>query len=125
MDDLEERLEEYVEFVKGLPRRHRSPGAVVCAKLELIPDWKNGRSQEFAPNPLASQLRSRLLQIGQLNTIVNGNPVGGCAEIHASSPLLIQDEINYTVYDLQFSRAVRPRTMETIAMCTNCQSVFN
>lgn len=124
MEELEERLAEYIDSLRELPKRHRSPGAVICAELDLIPDWKSARSQRTAPTPLASQLRNRLLSIGPLNSIVNGNPVGGCAEVHASSPLLIQDEINFDVEHIRFSRAIRPRTGEEKVMCSNCQSVF-
>lgn len=122
--ELDQKLTEYIVSLREMTKRNRFPGAVVCAELKLIPDWKNGRSQKFAPSPLASQLRSKLIKLGPINSIINGNPVGGCAEVHASSPLLIQDEINYDVEHLNFSKAIRPRTGEVKEMCTNCQSVF-
>ena len=57
-----------------------------------------------------------------------GYPIGNCAEQHAANRVLKDLEgnrINRDVSDLSFTKAVRPRTMQKIDYCLNCETLFS
>jgi hypothetical protein len=73
------------------------------------------------------QLTKRLNGLGQIGRVSNitdsKNIIGKCAEVKAANGLLKGNrelEINH----IQFTSAIRPRTLEKIARCPNCTTVF-
>ncbi|MCZ8285895.1 MAG: hypothetical protein O9353_10625, partial [Bacteroidia bacterium] len=76
------------------------------------------------PDPLSPKLKKLLeLSCGKVGTRVNGNIVGCCAEQRASNRL-INSYRTVPIKRIKFSEAIRPRTMQKIAMCQNCKSTF-
>lgn len=71
---------------------------------------------------LANKL-SRLGKIGEHSKLGRGNIIGNCAEQHAGN-----NYMNYynekKLNSLYFSETVRPRTMEILPPCDNCQFIF-
>lgn len=53
------------------------------------------------------------------------NTLGGCAEQRAANEILREGECNaHDIADLEFSWALRPRTMGIIPYCYNCRTIF-
>lgn len=75
------------------------------------------------PPPIAIQLKKRLIQLGPIGTELNGNIIGNCAEMCAANKILrTRPQLNTN--RLKFTQAIRPRTMQKIAMCQNCLTTF-
>lgn len=51
------------------------------------------------------------------------NRVGKCAEIKCANLLLEIDQKNQ-IHDIEFTNAIRPRTLERIPRCPNCVYIF-
>jgi hypothetical protein len=69
------------------------------------------------------RLRVALSRIGKINTVKNGNLIGGCAEAGAANKVLFVSK-GIQIYDLQFSIARRPKTMQPVPTCLNCRQTF-
>lgn len=75
-----------------------------------------------APTPLSLELAQKLSQIGPIGSLQNGNIVGCCAEVRASNSVMMIN--NLRLDRLHFTEARRPRTMQVIPRCINCQNTF-
>lgn len=65
----------------------------------------------------------KLGEIGSHSRLGTRNIIGNCSEQHAGNNFMNdygEDDVNR----LYFSEAVRPRTMEIIKPCENCQALF-
>ena len=80
-------------------------------------------SAPINPNLLTKNLRSGLLQVGDLFTKVNRNTIGCCAEVNAANELLIARPF-LLLNEFYFSKAIRPRTMQFVPTCKNCKQTF-
>lgn len=65
----------------------------------------------------------KLGSIGSKSSVNSDNIIGKCAEVKAANNILINDK-RATITDIQFSDAIRPRTLEVIARCSNCKNIF-
>ncbi|MET3030596.1 hypothetical protein [Flavobacterium johnsoniae] len=75
-------------------------------------------------------LFNKLKKIGQIGrrsnkNIIKGkrNFVGKCAEVKASYAINKKNRIT-NISDIEFTKAYRPRTMQTIKRCNNCVYIF-
>ena len=104
-----------------LRKTGQHPAAIVFASY----NWynKKGRSGP-PPTPLVKKLELKLLSIGPLGARISGNKIGYCAEVHASNKLL-SDAPGISLNRIEFGEAIRPRTMQKIAMCANCNKTFS
>ena len=75
-------------------------------------------------DPLFGKLRERLLRIGNLFEKLNGNIIGCCAEVTAANKILFLSP-SAPINKIIFTEAIRPRTMQKIKTCKNCQVTFN
>ncbi len=108
-------------FARRYQQKKRYPAAVICARLnnEVNIDKSGG-----VPRPMAIQLENSLSALGEIGTRNNGgNFIGRCAEVRASNPLLINHPGNRTG-QINFTSAYRPRTMQIIPTCHNCEETF-
>lgn len=97
------------------------PATVICARLnqEVVID-KSGA----VPMPLAQQLEARLSVLGEIGARNNGgNFIGRCAEVRASNPILLGN-LARRPNQVNFTNAYRPRTMQIIVRCNNCNQTF-
>lgn len=66
--------------------------------------------------------------VGEISPITGcGYPIGNCAEQHAANRVMKELEanrLNRDVSQLSFTKAIRPRTMQIIAYCDNCVTLF-
>lgn len=72
-------------------------------------------------------LWDKLKMIGVIGgkSIVDGcdNEVGRCAEVKVANTILEKDK-KATITSIEFTRAIRPRTLEPLKRCGNCIAVF-
>jgi len=69
-------------------------------------------------------LLSHLGMIGNTSLITNTtNIIGKCAEVKAINNIF-KRESKLTVADVNFTQAIRPRTLEKIPRCQNCTQIF-
>lgn len=96
-------------------------GTSDCGNPSTVLVAKNTDAKNFCEK-LSSALTNRTQsQIGKKTASCN-NPVGHCAEPHAANKVMVRT--NCDVDDLEFSLAVRPRTLVAHDYCNNCKTVF-
>lgn len=100
--------------------------AVTCSNgSRKVSDYSRGVRAEHVKNPLKSEIE----KLGRLGERRNGggcsNTLGRCAEQHAASTLQNRKYSYSPPARLQFSKAMRPRTMEIVEYCKNCKDIFN
>lgn len=100
----------------------RYPAAVVGAEKSNIK--RVSQSCPVCPSILVNSLRNRLGALGELYSKANGNMVGCCAEVNAANSVLTCRSY-LKPNEIKFSKALRPRTMQVVPMCKNCQKTFN
>lgn len=77
-----------------------------------------------SPPPQLTKLLNGLGQIGKASALTGSkNIIGKCAEVKAANGLLEWNR-NLTVSDIEFTPAIRPRTLEKVARCPNCSTMF-
>ncbi|MES2654691.1 MAG: hypothetical protein V4620_03830 [Bacteroidota bacterium] len=110
------------KFALKLQMRKEFPAAIIGAKSSYYSSVdKSGRNNS---DVLFGKLRSKLLTIGNLYERHNGYLVGCCAEVQAANKVLFKSP--YTNLNaIIFSNAIRPRTMQTIKTCKNCEITFS
>ena len=67
-------------------------------------------------------LKKKKSKLGEVTTCKN--KFGNCAEQHAVNYLLSRNP-NIKIKDIEFSKAIRPRTGEIRQYCANCKKLFN
>ena len=108
-------------FSKRYQRKKIYPATVICATYN---HEYNIEKSGAVPRLLANQLILKLSTlgiIGEKNS--TGNFVGKCSEVRASNPILIHYP-KIRTQQINFSNAYRPRTMQIIPTCFNCQRTF-
>lgn len=69
-------------------------------------------------------LLKKLGKIGEISSLTpSTNIIGKCAEIKAINNIY-KFEPTLTLADINFTKAIRPRTLEKIARCENCTYIF-
>lgn len=97
------------------------PAAVIGAEFSYY-KVVDRSSREFSIK-LVSTLRDKLLKVGALNSKINGNLLGRCAEVAAANQIL--EKAPFTkISNIVFSKALRPRTMQEVPRCKNCKLTF-
>jgi hypothetical protein len=96
------------------------PAAVVYACY--YQNIKHDRSGAL-PEPMVRKLRLKLQSIGEIGSRVHRNLLGHCAEVRVSNQLLT-GQPGISLNRIFFSNAIRPRTMQKIPMCPNCNLTF-
>ena len=108
-------------FSKRYQRRKIYPATVICATYN---QEFNIEKSGAVPNPLSHQLSTQLSSLGKIGKRnASGNFIGKCSEVRASNPILLNNS-NIRTQQITFSNAYRPRTMQIIPTCSNCQSTF-
>ena len=80
---------------------------------------------------LNARLHSELINklggdCGQTSTKTNSdNKIGTCAEVHAANKLLKKLKNHCSIKNIEFSKPIRPRTMQEETYCENCKKVFH
>lgn len=97
------------------------PSVVVGAEFSYYK--RVDKSGPINPNILVNTLKNKLGNIGNLFTKVNGNIIGCCAEVNSANQILIKKPF-LKLNKIQFSKALRPRTMQEIPQCKNCKLTF-
>ena len=97
------------------------PSVVVGAEFSYFKRVE--KSGPINPNILVITLRNNLVKIGDLYTKVNGNTIGCCAEVNSANQILIKRPF-LKLDQIEFSKALRPRTMQEIPKCNNCKLTF-
>lgn len=104
------------------------PAAVVAADsgLTFSGRGRSGRvysSKEYHNTP---KLEKKLKSLGVIGKKRPGcdNVLGACAEPHAAHKVLSHFGNRIGLNQIQFSKALRPRTMEEVLYCKNCKDTF-
>ena len=99
--------------------------AVTCFNGSYkVSDYSRGVRADHVKEPLRSEIE-KLGRIGERrNDGSCHNTLGQCAEQHAASTLQNRKHSNTPPASLQFSKAMRPRTMEIVEYCKNCKDIF-
>lgn len=98
------------------------PAAVVGAESSYTK--RINISGPIKPAILTAPLRKKLLILGNLYTEANGNTIGCCAEVNAANQVIIEKPF-CKLPEINFSKAIRPRTMQEVAQCKNCKITFS
>lgn len=75
------------------------------------------------PNPICSKLERELIKIAPLGTKGIDNYVGCCCEVRTSNQIITLRH-SVPIIDIRFTKAIRPRTGQTIKRCQNCKKIF-
>ncbi len=97
------------------------PAVVVGAEYGRV--WKIDRSRACYSN-IHRILYKQLMTQGNLYQVINGNPLGCCAEVNASDKLLKRLNHHIELNTIQFSNPRRPRTNQIVPICDNCKITF-
>jgi hypothetical protein len=65
---------------------------------------------------------SSLGSLGKLSKICD-NEIGRCAEVKAANNILRRDKKS-KISNIEFTQAIRPRTLEKMSRCPNCVTIF-
>lgn len=100
--------------------------AVTCSNgSHQVSDYSRGVKAQHVKEPLRSEME-KLGYIGEKRSDGScSNTLGCCAEQHAANSLQNRKYSKTHPNRLQFSKAIRPRTMEEVAYCKNCKDIFN
>ena len=100
--------------------------AVTCSNgSHKASEYSRGVKEAHVLEPLRSEIE-KLGRIGERrNDGSCNNTLGRCAEQHAASTLQNRKYSYTPPARLQFSKAMRPRTMEVVEYCKNCKDIFN
>ncbi len=110
------------KYALKLQMRKQYPATIIGAGKSYFK--KIERSQPISPLILTSKLREKLISIGDLFSKQNGNFIGCCSEVNAANYVLLK--LPYlNLNEIIFSPAIRPRTMQKIPTCKNCQITFS
>jgi hypothetical protein len=109
------------EAAEGLAAVGQAPATIVAVSAE-------GVSATVATSGLkamqvAPQLQTVVKQLGGLGAKVDNITVGACSEFNAANSLLLQYP-NLLPNMLQWSKAIRPKTMKIIDRCHVCTKMF-
>ena len=75
------------------------------------------------PQTVAPKLLTASENVGGIGNVNAGKTVGCCAEFHAANELMLKNPtLNPT--KINFTPAIRPRTMEVVPPCKNCITIF-
>ncbi|MFP9112879.1 hypothetical protein ACLI1A_02985 [Flavobacterium sp. RHBU_3] len=110
------------QFALGLQTRKLYPAAIICAGKSYYK--KVDRSKPFDSQCISNKLRLRLLTIGDIHSKQNGNLIGYCAEVNAANHVMLKLK-HLNPEEVNFSSAIRPRTMQKMPPCKNCKLTFN
>lgn len=108
-------------FALKLRKEKKFPAVVVGAEFSYFK--KVEMSGLFPAIKLVKSLRTKLLTIGELYTKANGNIIGACAEVNAANKVLIERPYA-KLNQIGFSKPLRPKTMQVIPICKNCNQTF-
>lgn len=75
------------------------------------------------PDPICRKLETELVKIAPLGKKGFDNYVGCCCEVRASNQIILKRH-SIPIAGLIFTRAIRPRTGQTIRRCKNCRNIF-
>lgn len=100
--------------------------AITCSDgSHQVSDYSRGVKAIHVKEPLRSEIE-KIGNIGeQRNDGSCKNALGRCAEQHTASSLQNKKHTATPPKKLQFSKAIRPRTMENVAYCKNSKDIFN
>lgn len=110
-----------MSFALKCKRLKKYPSVVIGAEFSRFK--RVDKSGPISPSSLVKTLRNKLSNIGTLFTKVNGNTVGCCAEINSANQILVCRPY-LRLNQIEFSKAIRPRTMQEIPKCKNCKLTF-
>ena len=101
-------------------RSNRIPATIIGAEhREIMETDHSGK----VPNPLANKLEKELLKIGPLSSKGIDNYIGCCCEVRAANKIILKRN-SVPILDINFTKAIRPRTGQIIRRCQNCRQVF-
>ena len=101
-------------------RSNKLPCTIIGAEHKEI---KRVDHSGKVPNPLCDKLKRELIKIAPLGTKGIDNYVGCCCEVRASNQI-IELRNSVPIKAIVFTKAIRPRTGQTIRRCKNCRQVF-
>lgn len=110
------------KYALGLQIRGYHPAAVIAAGKSYYK--KVGRSRPPSPHIYSHNLRMQLSLLGDMYTEINGNLLGCCAEVNAADQVMTRLR-NLEPNEVDFSNAIRPRTMQIVPPCKNCKLTFS
>lgn len=110
------------KYAEKLHKKKEYPATIIAAgyKKSIAAD----RSRACDSSLLHKKLYLKLISQGGLFVRVNGNVLGCCSEVNAGNKILrILSYLNLN--QINFSDAIRPRTMQIIKRCKNCNTTFS
>ena len=118
---LNRKLKKFSEklFTK-YKRSNKLPSTVIGAEHKEI---KKVDHSGKVPKTICSKLTKELIKIAPLGKKGIDNYVGCCCEIRASNQIILLKH-SVPINDIEFTKAHRPRTGQTIRRCQNCRQIF-
>lgn len=110
------------KYAERLHKKREYPATIISAgyKKSIATD----RSRACDASLLHKRLYLKLISQGGLFVRVNGNVLECCSEVNAGNKIL--QRLSYlNLNQINFSDAIRPRTMQIVRTCRNCNTTFN
>lgn len=118
---LERRLSKYSEkLFSKYKRKNKLPATVIGAEHREIQKVDHSGK---VPDPICNKLKNELIKIAPLGAKGIDNYVGCCCEVRAANQIILS-RLSAPISDIKFTRAIRPRTGQTIKRCQNCRQIF-
>lgn len=108
-------------FALKLKRQRIFPAVVVGAEKSKTKSV--AKSGLLESNKMVKKLMLRLKSLGDLYTEQGGNIIGCCAEVNAGNDILLKKPY-LNLNEISFGTPLRPRTMQSIRICNNCNQTF-
>lgn len=124
LKNLENRL---LSYNKRL--RYRFKGILPATSIGGIYQFKHKICHSNPPTvlltPILIQKLSSLGSIGGISKLCK-NRIGFCCEVHVANFLISPHPVSFTkkLNNIEFTRALRPRTNQYIKRCQNCIFIF-
>lgn len=127
---VKEQVEQQFLMQRRRPKHKDYPSAIVSVTTDsLFPKQvyeTSGKMRRDTVHPALSALFLNSLrgEVGMTSPVTNHkNPIGQCAEQHASNVWLKQNPL-HNFNELKFSICLRPRTLSYLPNCINCKTLF-
>lgn len=117
---LYRKLRAFSENLFSTRRRNKLPATIIGAEYGRIKEVDHSGK---VPDSLCGKLQRELLKLGTIGERGIDNILGCCCEVRASNQIILKSPTT-DIERIVFTKALRPRTGQTIRRCQNCRSVF-
>ncbi|MDM1086707.1 hypothetical protein [Myroides odoratimimus] len=135
---FKDRINKYVKYLEKIQRESNGHElekkhyikTVIAGRGKHYGAWGTCEDKLIDIHPKLKKELNKLGTIGKNSELGEKsgcrNQIGKCAEIKVSHRILSKEHRKFStqINDVEFTDAIRPRTLEPVPMCFNCKYVF-